>query len=145
MNAIFKLPLSENIKRETSQPTGVYAHENYPESKYAIDFLVPINTPVLAAKDGVVWKIKSDSDEYGLDPKFAEKVNFVALNHGDETFSEYVHLAKNGVIVEIGQEVKTGDVIAYTGLSGCMDLPHLHFNVFKREDGKGISITFDFE
>ena len=122
---------------------GIYAHSNYSESKYAMDFLLPLDTPILAAGEGVVWKIKEDSSEYALDPSYATKVNFVVIDHGDGTYAEYVHLKYRGIIVEVGQKVEKGDIIGYSGLSGCMDLPHLHFNVFKIENGKGVSIPFE--
>jgi len=45
-------------------------------------------------------------------------------------------------VVKEGQAVKTGELLGYTGLSGCMSAPHLHLNVFKIENGKGISVPF---
>jgi murein DD-endopeptidase MepM/ murein hydrolase activator NlpD len=141
----YKLPLPSNVQTKMVQPTGIYSHKNYPESKYAIDFLVDVDTPVLAAREGIVWRTKSDSSEYGLDPKFSTKVNFVAIEHNDGTFAEYVHLGKDKIVVKVGQRVKVGDILGYTGLSGCMDLPHLHFNLFTVKNGRGISIPFKFE
>lgn len=140
---MYKYPFPKHIERKPTQPKGIYAHANYPESKYAIDFLIPIDTPILAARKGIVWKIKDDSNEYGLDPAYATKVNFVAIDHGDGSYAEYVHLKHKGVIVEVGQKVEIGDILGYSGLSGSMDLPHLHFNVFKIANEKGVSIPFE--
>jgi len=42
----YKLPFSKDVKYKTTNPEGDYVHENYPECRYAIDFVVPINTPV---------------------------------------------------------------------------------------------------
>lgn len=141
----YRYPLAKNIEIKTAKPTGEYAHENFPEIKYAVDFLAEIGTPVLATRDGIVWKIKSDSDKWGLDKDLSQEVNFVAIDHGDGTYAEYLHLGKDKVVVERGQKVKVGDLLGYTGLSGCMDEPHLHFNVFKIENGKGTSIPVEFE
>ena len=135
-------PFPKGTKYKISKPKGIYAHENYPESKYALDFLLDINTPVLASRNGVVIKVKSDSDKWGLNPKFTKEVNFVAIDHWDNTYSEYLHLGKDKVIVKKGHKVKVGKLLGYTGFSGIMDLPHLHFNVFKIENSKGISIPF---
>ena len=104
-----------------------------------------METPVLSAREGVVWKIKSDSDTWGLDKNLASEVNFVAIDHGDGTYAEYLHLGKDRVIVEKGQKVKAGDLLGYTGLSGVMDKPHLHFNVFKIENWKSVSIPVEWE
>lgn len=75
----------------------------------------------------------------------ALEVNFVAINHGDGTYAEYLHLGKDKVGVKKGQNIKAGDLLGYTGYSGVMDIPHLHFNVFKIGNGKGISIPIEFE
>ena len=135
-------PFPKGIKYKIAKPKGIYVHENYPESKYAIDFLLDINTPILASRDGMVVKLKSDSNKWGVDSKFTKEVNFVAIDHGGNTYSEYLHLGKDKVIVKKGQKVKVGKLLGYTGFSGVMDSPHLHFNVFKIENGKGISIPF---
>ena len=139
----YQYPLQKSVEVKITQPTGEYSHENFPESKYAVDFLADVDTPVLAARDGMVWKIKNDSNKWGLDKNLANEVNFVAIDHGDDTYAEYLHLGKNRVIVEEGQKVKTGDILGYTGLSGVMDKPHLHFNVFKIDNGKSVSICVD--
>ncbi len=137
-------PIPKDVKTEIGKPTRIYAHENYPESKYAIDFIVDIGTSVLAARDGKVSKIKSDSDKWGLNPELVKEVNFVAIDHRDGTYAEYLHLGKDKVVVSVGQDIKVGDVLGYTGLSGCMDVPHLHFNVFKIVEGKGVSMSVEF-
>jgi murein DD-endopeptidase MepM/ murein hydrolase activator NlpD len=141
---MYKYPFPENIEAKPVQPTGIYTHGNYPESKYAIDFLLPEGTSILAAREGKVMKTKDDSNEYGLNPIYATKANYVAIEHNDGTYAEYVHLKHKGVTVQQGQVVQAGEIIGYSGLSGCMDVSHLHFNVFKIEDGKGISIPFEF-
>ena len=141
---LYQLPFPDNIEQKTSRPSGIYAHENFPESKYAVDFLIDVGTPILAARSGCIWKVKEDSDKWGLNPQFASKANFVAIDHEDGTYAEYIHLKKNSIVVSVGQDVLTGDLLGYSGLSGCMDFPHLHFNVFKIENGKGVSIPFDF-
>ena len=141
----YQHPLPKNIEIKTAKPSGEYAHENFPESKYAIDFLVDVGTPVLAARDGTVWKVKADSDKWGLDKNLAQEVNFVAIDHGDGTYAEYLHLGKDKIEVREGQKVKMGDLLGYIGLSGVMDKPHLHFNVFKIKSGKGVSTQIKFE
>jgi len=138
-------PFPEDLEVKIAKPTGEYAHDNFPESRYAVDFLLEIGTPILAASDGIVIKIKSDSDKWGLDIKLTNKANYVYIGHDDGTYTEYLHLGKDQVVVEEGQEVNIGDLLGYTGLSGCMSEPHLHFNGFKVEGEKGISIPVEFE
>ena len=35
----YQYPLPKNIEIKITSPTGEYAHENFPESMYAVDFL----------------------------------------------------------------------------------------------------------
>ncbi len=138
------IPFPKGVKYKAVQPTGKYAHSNWVESKYAIDFIVPVGTPVIAVKKGVVIMAKGNSKKHGLDASI-DDTNLVAIDHRDGTFTEYLHLGYNKVFVKEGQEVEQGDVIAQTGLSGIMSEPHLHFNAFKVEGRKGISIPVEFE
>ena len=92
MQPEYRLPFPETVEKKIVRPTGEYAHENFPESRYAIDFLLDIDTPILAARGGRVIRIKSDSDKHGLDAKLANEANYVAINHGDGTYAEYIHL-----------------------------------------------------
>lgn len=144
MQQEYRLPFQETVAKRVVRPTGEYAHENFPESRYAIDFLLNVDTPILAARGGRVFKTKSDSDKYGLDAKLANEANYAVIYHGDGTYAEYIHLGKGRVEVREGQDVRTGDLLGYSGLSGCMSHPHLHFNAFKIEDGKGVSIPVEF-
>ncbi len=141
---IYEFPFPSYIEKIIGNPTGKYAHGNFPRDRYATDFLLPINTPILAARDGKVVGIKEDSDKWGLDIKLADEVNEVVIAHRDGTYAHYAHFGKYRVKVRIGQQVQTGDLLGYSGLSGCMSEPHLHFNVFKIENGKPISIPVRF-
>jgi len=55
--------------------------------------------------------------------------NYLVIRHDDGTFGTYWHLAKNGVLVALGQKVERGDVIATSGNTGTSSTPHLHFDV----------------
>ena len=144
MQMKYKLPFPKAIRKKIIRPIGEYTHENFLESKYAIDFILDVDTPILAARSGKVIKTKFDSNKYGLNIKLADKANYVAINHGDETYAEYIHFGKDKVEVQEDQDIKTGDLLGYSGLSGCMSRPHLHFNVFKIKDKKSVSIPVKF-
>ncbi len=122
---IYRLPISPETVTETVTDNLSHA------GSYAgsIDYAVPLGTPVFAAADGTVTRLKDDSEEYGDDPAYGQKVNYVTLRHGDE-LSEYLHLAKGSVAVHPGQAVRAGDLLGKTGLSGWMTAPHLHFMVY---------------
>ena len=47
----------------------------------AVDFIVPQNTPVLAAADGRVTYVKDDSNVWGPDASYWNYTNFVSIMH----------------------------------------------------------------
>ncbi len=94
----------------------------------AIDFHAPHGTDIFAPRSGTVSKVSFDTNEYGY--------AYFILDHGDELFTVYGHVSD--VLVNEGQEVAQGDLIAKTGggqgekgsgyfTSG----PHLHFEVYE--------------
>ncbi len=144
MKTPYRFPFSQSVERRAGKPSGEYAHENFPECRHAVDFILDVDTPILASRAGLVAAIKSDSDRWGLDRDLADEANYVAVDHGDGTYAEYVHLGKNKVVVQEGQDVAAGDLLGYSGLSDCMSHPHLHFNVFRIEHGEASSIPVEF-
>lgn len=134
--------LRDGTKYKIAKPTGEYAHENFPEIAHAVDFLVDVGTEVIAVKGGKVIDVKSDSDKYGLDKRFAGEANVVTVDHGDGTYAEYVHLGKDKVTVKEGDRIEEGALLGYSGLSGCMSEPHLHLNIAKIVKGKAVSIPY---
>jgi murein DD-endopeptidase MepM/ murein hydrolase activator NlpD len=91
----------------------------------AIDFIVHEGIPVLATADGKVTQAET-IDNYGVVVRIQHKNHF-------ETF--YAHLSKLGV--KVGQAVKCGDIIAYSGNSGVSTGPHLHYEVIQN----GVSLN----
>ena len=86
---------------------------------------MPEGTPVLAAREGTVVGIRDDSNEHGLTDEFRNKSNVVVVEHSDGTLAEYVHLKYQGSAVKLGQAVKTGDLIGYSGDTGFTRTPNL--------------------
>lgn len=112
----------------------------------AVDFLVPLGTPVLAPLDGAVKMVVDNSDRYGTTVGFKGDANFITIRHVNDELSEVVHLAKGSARVKRGDRVKAGQQIAVTGNSGWMDKPHLHFFVFQpantQEQFQGVTPRF---
>lgn len=110
--------------------------------KNAVDFLVPENTPVLAAAAGTVTFVRDDSRTGGPTPEYWFDSNFVVIKHENGEYSRYDHLAPNSAKVKAGQQVRAGQQIAETGMTGFTYAPHLHFQVFVFT---GSNIWTDFE
>ncbi|MER6161992.1 M23 family metallopeptidase [Streptomyces sp. NPDC001868] len=86
------------------------------------DFAVKSGTAVVATHGGTV--VKAGGNGAGDGPAYG---NAVVIKHGNGTFSQYAHLSKVGV--KIGQVVKTGQRIAFSGNTGNSSGPHLHFEI----------------
>ncbi|MGZ6993359.1 MAG: M23 family metallopeptidase, partial [Ilumatobacteraceae bacterium] len=111
---------------------------------YAWDFALPRHTPVLSAREGVVTlalnvQQQGDSCYDGCRYPFNSTdfadccksclllANRVNVKHADGSVSTYWHLDQ--ATVQVGQHVKAGDLLGYSGTSGCSTGPHLHFQV----------------
>lgn len=141
----YQLPFAKDADYRVVQGYGGgYSHSG--ASRYALDFAMPIGTPVHAAREGIVIDIKEDNWRGGASRRFAKYANFIVILHDDGTTGEYYHLKKDGVIVSVGDEVQAGDLIGYSGNTGFSSLPHLHFAVYKaRSHGQYQSLPVQFQ
>ena len=141
----YTLPFSEKSDYPLVQGfNGGFSHRG--ASRYAVDFAMPVGTPVLAARDGVVMDVVEKHNRGGSSRRYARYANYVVVIHDDGTTGEYYHLRKNGAAVNVGDRVEAGDLIGYSGNTGFSSLPHLHFAVYKAQShGKFQSLPFQFE
>lgn len=110
--------------------------------KNAIDLVVDVGTPVLAAAEGVVTFVRDDSYTGGPSIEYWHGSNFIVIQHDRGEYTRYDHLTHKSARVMPGQHVKTGQVIASVGTTGFTYTPHLHFQVFVFTGG---NIWIDFE
>jgi murein DD-endopeptidase MepM/ murein hydrolase activator NlpD len=135
---VYALPFHGDTPRRVGQGYhGSFSHHG--EHAYSLDFMMPIGTPVTAARDGVVVHVVDRFDGYGTREEYKERNNFVLVEHADGTIGNYVHFRKGGVRVRPGQKVAVGDVLGEVGLTGfTTPHPHIHFSVFVAVDAKRI-------
>jgi murein DD-endopeptidase MepM/ murein hydrolase activator NlpD len=113
--------------------------------RYALDIAMPGDTPVLAARDGVVLYLQDGFTEGGADPHYLERANLVVVAHRDGTMASYGHLSR-GLEVQRGDSVAAGALLGWSGATGYAGQPHLHFHVGVRllgEPGRTIPIQLD--
>jgi murein DD-endopeptidase MepM/ murein hydrolase activator NlpD len=106
---------------------GLFSHNHIA----AIDFEMPVGTPVCAAREGVIYSYKDNSDEGGVFSKYKNKANYIIVKHSDGSFGCYWHLKKNGVLIKRGY-VSKGQQIGLSGGTGIVLRPHLHFSVKRK-------------
>ena len=99
--------------------TSYFGPRNFAASPYhrGIDIYVPSGTPVKASSSGTVvsagW-----SGNYGY---------CVLIQHPNGTMTRYAH--NSSIVVSCGQTVKQGQIISYSGATGLVTGPHVHFEI----------------
>lgn len=122
---VYELPFKRGDKYKVVQGYGgLFSHRHIA----ALDFEMPVGTPVHAARGGIIYSYKDNSDEGGIFSKYKNKANYIIIKHDDGSFGCYWHLQKNGVLVKKGK-VNTGQQIGISGATGLVLRPHLHFSV----------------
>jgi murein DD-endopeptidase MepM/ murein hydrolase activator NlpD len=137
----YTLPYKKGESYEIMQ--GYFGNFSHQE-EHALDFDMPEGTNVCAIRDGVVILLKEDSNVGGADKKFYDDGNYVLVYHNDGTMANYVHFRQNGVVVKLGDNIKQGDVIGYSGNTGFSSAPHLHLDVCLPYVGKKKTISTKF-
>jgi murein DD-endopeptidase MepM/ murein hydrolase activator NlpD len=134
----YKLPYATGTSREVGQGncSGISHFGDY---RYAYDFTMDIGTAVHAARAGTVIELQeSYSDGNGC-----PNANFVKIRHSDGTVGEYLHLTKNGVIVNVNDTIAQGQHIGNSGNTGCSTAGHLHFQVVESStSNESVPVTF---
>lgn len=125
---------------------GFYGERSHKreESRYAIDITLPVGTPILAVREGIVMSVDQDFDVGGYEDKYRNKANQVLILHDDGTVGVYAHLLLESIPVSPGQTVKQGQPIGLSGNTGFSSGPHLHFEVQKNTGMRAMSQPFHF-
>ena len=114
-----KFPISQGFDNDETH--------SEPPNQYAVDIVMPIGTPVLAARGGRVIELEQGFKGGGKHKRFLARSNIVRILHDDGTMAVYAHLQPYSARVRAGDEVKQGQWIANSGNTGYSNGPHLHF------------------
>jgi murein DD-endopeptidase MepM/ murein hydrolase activator NlpD len=88
-----------------------------PDFHKGVDIDAVEGTQIAAAASGVVTKVGWNGG-YGLE---------IEIFHGNGISTVYAHCSK--VLLNVGDEIKKGQVIALVGMTGIATDPHLHYEV----------------
>lgn len=138
----YQLPFNDSTSHRMIQ--GYYSRYTH-KFKAAVDFRMKIGTPVLASRDGIVVRLKEDSDKGGFNKKYRPDANYVVIEHADGSRANYRHLHHEGVEVHIGEKVTTGQLLGFSGNTGYTFSPHLHFMITKEVNGQWVSVPCRFK
>lgn len=127
---VYGLPYEEGKSHLIVQ--GYFSSFTHRE-RAALDFKMKRGTKICAVRDGVVVRLKEDGDRGGLKRKYRPYGNYVIIQHADSSRAGYWHLQKGGVLVNVGDTVKRGQIIGISGKTGYTAFPHLHFIVWSSD------------
>lgn len=125
-NSVYLLPYEVGTIRTVYAATEHYRASNNGVGTFAIDFVMPIGTKILASREGKVVSVREvfkDGNNKDLEE------NYIFIQHDDGSVARYFHLTENGSFVSKGDNVKAGDLIGLSGNTGQSGGPHLHFDV----------------
>ncbi len=107
------IPLGEGVKFRDDHPVLHISRWHYGQ-----DFRAPNGTRVYATGSGIVTKAAWTPYGFG---------NRIEIDHGYGFKTIYGHLSE--FLVEAGQEIHRGDLIALSGSTGVSSGPHLHYEI----------------
>jgi murein DD-endopeptidase MepM/ murein hydrolase activator NlpD len=136
--ALYRYPFGNGEAHAITQAHGgdLTSHNNK-QNRYAVDFDMPVGTPVVAARAGVVVDVVLTHESGGRDVSFIEQANMITIVHDDGTLAEYAHLSPGNPLVSRGERVAAGTLIGYSGNTGYSTGPHLHFVVSRPDVDRG--------
>ncbi|HFC12909.1 MAG TPA: hypothetical protein ENJ56_08720 [Anaerolineae bacterium] len=120
---VLPFPVGETYEMGLTNCSSSY-HAKGRNDALAYDFVMPEGSLITASRAGtVIWVVENG--------KGREINNLVVVDHGDNTYAEYMHLEQDGALVEEGDFVEQGDDIGLSGRTGLAGYPHLHLIVVK--------------
>lgn len=96
----YVIPVSKKLLQSVDRSSSP-AHIG--KLRNAVDFIAPIDTPVLAAAEGVVTFVNDGFDVGESDTSYWWYTNFVTIQHNNGEFSRYDHLKYKSSKVSVNQ------------------------------------------
>ncbi|GAA1414733.1 hypothetical protein AUR04nite_17480 [Glutamicibacter uratoxydans] len=112
----YRLPFTKGAQYKITQsPQDSFSH-NDAYNKTAVDFAMNTGTPIRASASGRVYFEGWVTSGAGIQ---------ILVDHGDNKCAQYAHLSRT--IIDRGQYVSRGQIIGYSGATGNVTGPHLHW------------------
>jgi murein DD-endopeptidase MepM/ murein hydrolase activator NlpD len=104
-SSAYVLPYEPGRSFEVGNGNCEGGHPRYALDQYAYDFVMPIGTPIVAARDGEVILVE---ERFANGTRTPGQGNGIYVRHADGTIAMYWHLTTNGALVEVGDRVEQG-------------------------------------
>ncbi len=127
---LYRLPWADGSSFMLTQVQGGRITTHFTKATlHAVDIAMPEGTAVLAARAGIVEALQAGHGASEDEGPLTYEGNFVRVRHTDGTAATYAHLKYQGLTVAVGEAVRVGQLLGYSGASGDVLEPHLHFVV----------------
>jgi murein DD-endopeptidase MepM/ murein hydrolase activator NlpD len=130
----YRLPWPDGLSFMFTQASGGRITTHFTKATlHAVDVAMPEGVPVLAARAGTV---EAAPAHHGADPDeepLTYEGNFVRVRHADGSAATYAHLRYQGVAVTPGETIEVAQLLGYSGATGDVIQPHLHFVVTRTQ------------
>jgi len=136
---VLPFPVGKTYKLKQSN-CGSFTHTG--KLAFAYDFFMDEGEMVTASRGGEVVFIFNDGPD---GPGDHSNANFIVIKHDDNTIGRYRHLKQDGILLQLGDVVATGQEIALSGNSGVPSgIGTLHFDVMKPNNDNSYNQTIPF-
>ena len=154
---LYRYPWKNGVTYTVGQGNNNPSGSHNGSQSFAFDFSLPSGAQIRAARAGTVeWLQESQSSNYNPNQPTTPTNqpypggdlrnwgNAVRLRHAGGFTSWYFHIQRNGVLVNVGDKVSAGQVIARSDNTGRSSGPHLHFQVQADSNNWGQSVRISF-
>jgi len=128
--ALYRLPWPDGLSFMFTQVSGGRITTHFTKATlHAVDMAMPEGVAVLAARAGIVEAIQAQHGASPDEEPLTYEGNFVRVRHADGTAATYAHLRYQSVTVIVGETIEAAQLLGYSGATGDVSEPHLHFVV----------------
>lgn len=131
---LYRVPWADGLSFMFTQVPGGRITSHFTKATlHAVDIAMPEGVPIVAAREGWVESVEAHHGATPEEEPLTYEGNFVRVRHVDGSAAIYAHLKYRGVTVAVGDSVGVGQILGYSGATGDVERPHLHFVVTRME------------
>ncbi|ANM29521.1 hypothetical protein ABI59_07895 [Acidobacteria bacterium Mor1] len=141
-NAYYRMPFARGINSWTMGQGNNSGGDSTHATTFAYDMRAPCGETMRASRAGIVRMVTEGAvaqrhrdcveasdcpDHTCCTTATGCGANGITIEHQDGSRVQYLHSPEDGIVPEVGDVVKRGEIIAFVGTTGNSSRPHLHF------------------